>query len=265
MLRTAPPSRRFVLAASAFVAASAAMHRARAAAGTVTVYAAMTLRDALGEVAAACEHSGGPAARLVFGASGTLAKQLEEGAAADVFFPADTDWMDYAQGKGLIREGSRLDLLTSRLVLVGPKTGGPDAVDPANQAQVLAALGRGRLAMCDPQAMPAGRYGKASLQATGLWPAVADRVAIADTVRAALLMVERGEAPLGVVFDTDAAADPAVRTVGVFPDASHPPIVYPVALTRQAGAAGQAFLGCLHGADAATVFRRRGYAVLGGE
>jgi molybdate transport system substrate-binding protein len=241
----------------------AAIARASAAPGTVTVYAAMTLKDALAEISAACERAGGPDTRLVLGPSGTLAKQLEEGAGADVFFPADSDWMDYAVAKGVIREGSRLDLLTSDLVLIGPKDTGLAGIDIGNRPQLLSALGRdGRIAMCDPKAMPAGRYGKAALEAMGQWQAVADRVAIADTVRAALLMVEKGEAPIGIVFDTDAATDPAVRVVGVFPRASHPPIVYPVALTRQASAQAGIFLDYLRGPEAAAVFRRLGYGVI---
>jgi molybdate transport system substrate-binding protein len=254
-------ARRSVLGAGLALAAAP---RALAAPGAVTVYAAMTLKDALAEVAAGCERSGGPSARLVLGPSGTLAKQLEAGAEADIFFPADADWMDYAASKGLIRAGSRHDLLTSRLVLVGPKDHGPAAVDLADPAPILQLLGRdGRLAMCDPQAMPAGRYAKASLQALGQWPALANRVALADTVRAAMLLVERGEAPAAIVFDTDAASDPAVRVVGTFPDQSHPPIVYPVALTRQAGPQAGPFLDYLCGPQAAAAFIRLGYGVVG--
>jgi molybdate transport system substrate-binding protein len=253
-------SRRSVVAAG-FVFAVIAP--ASAAPATVTIYAAMTLKDALAEIAADCERSGGPAARLVLGPSGTLAKQLEAGAEADIFFPADADWMDYAVSKGVIRAGSRLDLLTSNLVLIGPENAGPAQVDLNDPQQLRTALGRdGRVAMCDPQAMPAGRYGKAALEAIGQWQALADRVAIADTVRAALLMVEKGEAPVGIVFDTDAALDPAVRVIGRFPRASHPPIIYPVALTRQAREQAVVFLDYLRGPGAAAVFKRLGYGVL---
>ncbi|HVC62864.1 MAG TPA: molybdate ABC transporter substrate-binding protein [Acetobacteraceae bacterium] len=257
-------ARRSVLGTAIAFTATAVTRRAFAAHGTVTVYAAMTLKDALAEIAGACERAGGPPARLVLGPSATLAKQIEEGAEADVFFPADADWMDYAVSKGVIRAGSRHDLLTSRLVLVGPKDRGPGVIDLRHRASILPVLGRhGRIAMCDPQAMPAGRYGKASLEAIGQWPALANRVAVADTVRAALLMVERGETPVGIVFDTDAASDPAVRVIGVFPDSTHPPIVYPVALTTHASAQAEVFLDYLLGPQAAAVFSRLGYGVVG--
>jgi len=171
--------------------------------------------------------------------------------------------MDYAQQHGLIRVGTRIDLLTSRLVLIAPRDSvvPPAPINPTTP--LTAMLGDGRLAVCDPAAMPAGRYARAALRSLGLWPQVQDRIAIAETVRSAVLDVARQEAPLGIVFDTDAALDPGVKVIGTFPADSYPPIVYPVALTRTAKPAAADFLRLLAGPRAAAVFQSAGYGVLG--
>ena len=192
-----------------------------------------------------------------------MAKQIEAGAPADLFVSADLDWMDYVAERGLIRLETRLNLLTNRLVLVAPK----DAKTEINLAPGLdlrAALGDGRLAMANIDAVPAGKYGRSALEKLGAWAGVKERVAQADNVRAALLLVARGEAPLGIVYRTDAAAEPNVRIVATFAEDLHPLIVYPAALTRETrNADAAALLAFLRGPAARQSFERQGFAVLG--
>ena len=227
-----------------------------------TVFAAASLKNALDDVAAAWAKEGHAPAKVSLAASNTLAKQIEAGAPADLFFSADLDWMDYLQGNGLIRAGTRVSLLANRIVLVAPRDAArPVAIGP--NFDLAAALGSGRLAMGHVDAVPAGRYGKAALETLGAWNGVKDRIAQADSVRAALLLVSRGEAPLGIVYATDAAAEPNVTVVGTFPAESHPPIVYPVALTKDAASAeAPAFLAFLRGPAACAAFERQGFTVL---
>ena len=227
------------------------------------MFAAASLKNALDDVAASWVRDGKPAPRISFAASNTLAKQIEQGAPADIFFSADLDWMDYAQGKKLIRTATRIDLLGNRIVLVAPKDS--TLVLTLSQGLDLAvALGpSGRLAMGNVDAVPAGKYGKAALEKLGAWDGVKDRIAQAESVRAALLLVSRGEAPLGIVYATDAAADPSVRVVGAFPEGSHPPIVYPVAVTTDAtNKDAEAFVTYLRGPAAKVAFERQGFTVL---
>jgi molybdate transport system substrate-binding protein len=190
-----------------------------------------------------------------------MAKQIEEGAPADLFISADRDWMDYLQGRGLIRADTRRDLLGNRLVLVAPV----DEAKPVPLAAgaLAAALGSGRLATASVASVPAGRYGKAALQALGLWAEVSSRLAETENVRAALTFVARGEAPLGVVYETDARAEPKVAVVARFPESSHPPIVYPAALTT-ASSAGEPsrFLDTLRRPESAAIFAREGFTAL---
>jgi molybdate transport system substrate-binding protein len=196
----------------------------------VLVFAAASLKTALDQIAAEWRTTTGKAVTISYAASSTLAKQIENGAPADLFISADEDWMDYLQQRGLIDPKTRVDLLGNSLVLIAPAASPLQAtISPG--FPLAAMLGNGRLAMADPAAVPAGRYGKAALTALGVWQAVAGRIAAAENVRAALLLVARGETPLGIVYRTDAAAEPAVRIVGTFPPDSHPPIVYPLALT----------------------------------
>ncbi len=197
-----------------------------------------------------------------FGSSGDLAKQIENGAPASLFISADTRWMDYLARKGLIEAGSRRDLLGNRLVLIAP-AGSPLAIELKPGAPLAAALGDGRLAVCDPESVPAGRYAKAALVKLGIWDQVAPRIANAKDVRAALALVELGETPAGIVYGTDAAASRKVRVVAVFPEDSHPRIVYPVGLvaghdTPEA----KAFYDYLTGPEAAAVFQRYGFILL---
>jgi molybdate transport system substrate-binding protein len=252
---------RFALLAVVAAALSPALGRRAVAADDLLVFAATTLKPALDDVADAYRRSGGGAARISYAPSSALVQQLDAGAPAELFISADADWMDAAAAKALIRKETRVDLLTSRLVLVAPRDSAVTAeIKPGFPLADL--LAGGRLAMCDPMMMPAGRYARAALQTLGVWSAVKDRVANAESVRAALTYVARGEAPLAVVFDTDAAADPDVKVVGVFPSDSHPPIVYPAALTA-VGKDPEApkFLAFLQSAEARAIFERRGYAV----
>lgn len=226
------------------------------------VFAAASLRNALDEVAAAYRAETGRAVRVSYAASSALARQIEAGAPADLFLSADRDWMDHLEKRGLIRAGTRADLLTNRLVLIAPKDS-PVRAAIAPGFPLAALLGEGRLAMADASAVPAGKYGRAALQALGVWDSVEGRIAQADNVRAALALVSRGEAPLGIVYQTDAIAEPKVRILDSFPEDSHPRIVYPVALTTQAEEMGGAdLLVFLKSREAEAAFRRHGFTVL---
>ena len=201
-------------------------------------------------------------ASLGFGASSAVARQIEAGAPADLFFSADTDWMDYVQARGLIQPASRHNLLGNRLVLIAPAdstiqlTIGPNF--PLAQA-----LGKGgRLATGDPDSVPVGRYARSALTTLGVWNDVVDHLVRAENVRSAMLFVERGEVPLGIVYQTDAQVDAKVRVVAVFPANSHLPIIYPAALTAHAVPGSAAFLAYVRGPKGQAVFRRFGFIIL---
>jgi molybdate transport system substrate-binding protein len=196
-------------------------------------------------------------------ASNNLIKQIEQGAPADIFFSADTDWMDYGQQKNLIKPDTRTNLLGNRIVLIAPKDS-TVSLDIRPGFDLAAALKGGRLAMGSVDAVPAGKYGKAALEKLGAWDGVKDKIAQAESVRAALLFVARGEAPLGIVYQTDAASEPAVKIVGTFPDDTHPPIIYPVALTKDStNPDALAFLNFIRSPAARPAFERQGFTVLG--
>jgi molybdate transport system substrate-binding protein len=231
-----------------------------AAQGRLTVFAAASLRNALDQAAGQyARETGGPAPKISYAASSALARQIEQGAPADVFISADVGWMDYLAGKGLIQAGSRVDLFTNHLALVAPKDSSV-RLTLKRGFPLAQALGGGRLAMAGPE-VPAGRYGEASLKGLGVWDQVKDRTARGENVRATLQFVARGEAPLGIVYDTDALSEPAVRIVGLFPDASHPRIVYPGAAITP-NPQGKAFLAWLHGPRGAAAFRPFGFVAL---
>lgn len=249
--------------AGVLLAASMGLSAAQAQTKEVVIFAAASLKNALDEIAGNwAKAAGEPMPKISYAASNTLAKQIEQGAPADMFLSADLDWMDYAASKDLIKKDSRVSLLANRIALVAGKDSKVD-IKLAPGADLAKALAGGKLAMGNVDAVPAGKYGKSALEKLALWASVKDQVAQADNVRAALLLVSRGEAPLGIVYTTDAAADPNVKVVATFPEDSHPPIVYPVALTRDAGnpAAGR-FLEYLKGADAAKAFVKHGFVVL---
>ncbi len=227
----------------------------------VTVFAAASLKNAFDEVAAAFTAGGGPPVRLSYAASSTIARQIEQGAPADVFISADANWMDYLQTRSLIVRGSRRDLLTNHLALISP-------VDSKIRLRIApgmpigAALGPGRLAIAGPE-VPAGKYGREALTRLDVFDSVKDRLAPAENVRAALAFVAQGASPLGIVYDTDAKIEPRVKIVGLFPDASHAPIVYPAAqVAASNNPDGPAFLRFLTTAKASAIFRKYGFSVL---
>lgn len=257
------PMRRFRPALLVLIAIVASIQCHAAAARDVMVFAAATLQDALDEATARFQTESHIGIPVSYGPSATLVKQIENGAPADIFISADAHWMDQAEHEGLLDPASRFDLLSSRLVLIAARDSSA-SVDIKPGFDLGALLGSGRLAMCDPMMMPAGRYGRAALQSLGVWDSVKDRVAQAATVRAAMIYVSRGEAPLGIVFDTDAVADKSVKIIGSFPRESHPPIVYPVALTATGGANPDAarFLDFLKSPGAKSIFESHGYTFL---
>jgi len=226
------------------------------------VFAAASLKDALDAVNANWQKESGIKATISFAASSALAKQIEQGAPADIFVSADEDWMNYLADRKLIKPETRFDLVGNRLVLIAPKDSKLTATI-ASGFPLASLLGDGHLAMADTASVPAGKYGKAALEKLGVWDGIKDRIAQAENVRAALALVSRGEAPLGIVYSTDAAAEPGVKIVATFPAESHPPITYPAALTRESkNADAKSFLDFLRSARARTVFEKQGFSVL---
>ncbi len=226
---------------------------------TVTVFAAASLANAMAEIETGFEAATGTDVVVSLAGSSALARQIQQGAPADVFLSANTDWMDVLDGAGLLTPGSRRDLLGNALVLIAP---GPDAPPIEIGPDLAARLGDGRLAMALVAAVPAGIYGKAALEHYGVWEALAPQVAQADNVRAALALVATGEAPLGIVYATDAVAEDRVSVVARFPADSHPPIVYPVAgIGGPDRPARDAFLAYLTGPEARAAFARQGFTV----
>jgi molybdate transport system substrate-binding protein len=243
--------------------ATALVPAARAQTGGLVVFAAASLKNALDEIAAAwARDTGKPMPKISYAASPALAKQIEQGAPADLFLSADLDWMDYLAARNLIKADTRVNLLGNKIVLIAPKDSNV-AVDLKNGVDLGKVLDGGKIAMANVDAVPAGKYGKASLQKLGAWEGVKDKVAQAENVRAALLLVARGEAPLGIVYSTDAAAEPNVRIVAAFPDDSHPAIVYPAAETRASKTAdAKFFLDHLKSTKARLAFEKQGFTVL---
>ena len=234
---------------------------ALAAGQTVTVFAAASLKNALDDVGAAYMAKTGNEAKFSYAASSALARQIEQGAPADVFVSADADWMNYVAGKGLIVADTRRDLWTNNLALIAPADSAVKLkIEPG--MPLAQALGDGRLSIAG-LTVPAGKYAQASLTSLGVWDSVKDKLAPADNVRAALAFVAQGEAPLGIVYDTDAKIEPKVRIVGLFPASSHPPIVYPgavVAASTNPAAAG--FVTFLQGSQASGILRKYGFTIL---
>jgi len=233
---------------------------ASAAPRELTLFAAASLQDAVRAIAPLWQARSGQALRVSFAASSALARQIEQGAPADVFLSADEPWMDYVAERGLILPETRSTALSNALVLIGA----PDAaaVTLAPGTDLAALLGpRGRLATGDPAHVPIGRYAEAALRWMGQWDALAPRLARADSVRSALLLVERGEAPLGIVYETDALGRNDVKVLGRFPPASHPPVRYPFAVTTHGGAEARPLLAFLLGPEVAPVWRRLGFTL----
>ena len=228
----------------------------------VTVFAAASLKDVLEAAGKAFTASGGVDIRFSFAASSALAKQIESGAPADLFASADIRWMDYVADKKLIRSETRTHLLGNRLVVIAPAAS-PVSLVEFTGASFANALGNGRLIVSDVVSVPAGIYAKAALQKMGLWEGLEPRLAQTENVRSALAFVARGEAPLGVVYETDAKVEANVKIVAVFPDDSHEPIIYPFAVTNSAkGEGASQFMAFLRGPSARTIFERAGFPVL---
>lgn len=228
----------------------------------ILVFAAASLQTALNAVAESWRRETGKRVAFSYAASSALARQLEQGAPADLFASADLEWMDWAQGRNLIRTDTRRTLLGNTLVLIAPRDAAADLpIGPG--FPLAAAIGDSRLATGDPRSVPAGKYAQAALIALGVWEAVGPRIAGADNVRAALALVARGEARFGIVYETDARTEPRVKVVGTFPETSHPPILYPFALTATStNPDAAAFLDYLNGPAAARLFEAEGFRLL---
>ena len=256
---TKPFSRRVVLTAPLALAGL----RAHAADGDVTVFAAASLTDALRDLDPVWKHAGHAPLRLTFASSSTLARQIEAGAPANLFASADEQWMDELDRRGLLAPGTRRNLLGNTLVLVVPKDRAR-TVAINRDLDLSALLGPGgRIATGDPAHVPAGIYARQALTRLGLWDRLEDRIVAAPDVRAALLLVERGEAPAGIVYGTDAAASGGVAVAGVFPADSHDPVTYPFAVVKDGDTPeARELLTFLSGPDAGPVWRRRGFTVL---
>jgi molybdate transport system substrate-binding protein len=231
---------------------------AQAAEEAILVFDAASLTDVVDDLGRSFTGTSHVPVRSSPAASSALAKQIEAGAAADVFFSADLEWMDYLDQRKLLRPGSRHDVVRNRLVLIAPADS-KVSVRISPGFDLLKALGDGKLATGDPDSVPVGRYAHAALEKLGVWNAAAPRIVRAENVRSALAFVARGEAPLGIVYRTDALADKRVRIVDEFPQDSHPPIVYPIALTTRAGPAAQRFLDFVTSDAAKPTFRKYGF------
>jgi len=227
----------------------------------ITVFAAASLTEALNDAATLYAKSGHPKPVFNFSASSNLARQIEQGARADLFFSADEPWMDYLADRALIDAKSRVSLLSNTLVLVAPASS-PFSIAIKPNMNLAAALNGGKLSMADPDSVPAGKYGKAALQNLGVWNSVSGAVVRAENVRAALRFVETGDAAAGIVYGTDAKASSKVVVAGVFPELSHPKISYPAAVVkgpREKDAAD--FQTFLRSPDAAAIFKSRGFII----
>lgn len=245
----------------AAVFALSALHAAGAAAGEVKVFAAASLKNALDAIAKDWKAETGNEVVLTYAASSALARQVEAGAPADLFISADLKWMDYVAKADLIKKDSRENLLGNALVLVGPKDAAM-TYDLARGFDLAGALAGGRLAVGAVESVPAGIYAKQALISLGAWDGVKDKLAEAENVRAALLLVSRGEAPLGIVYRTDSRADAGVKVVGTFPENSHEPIIYPVAELKNAPALAAEFQKYLRSKKAESAFTGQGFTVL---
>jgi molybdate transport system substrate-binding protein len=263
--RTAVLKRAFSLSALTVVvilAGTLASLPARAQNVTLTAFAAASMKNAVDDINAAFTNRTGIKVVSSYAASSALAKQIEAGAPADLFASADLEWMDYVAGKRLIKDDTRVNLLGNRLVLIAPKDSKINSVTIGPGFDLAKLAGDGRIATGDVRAVPAGKYAKAALEKLGAWTAAAPKFAMAENVRAALTLVGRGEAPLGIVYETDARAEPNVKIVGRFPDDSHRPIVYPVALTVNAKPDAVTYIAFMRSNLAKTIFETYGFTFL---
>lgn len=229
---------------------------------SLTVFAAASMKNALDEADAAYTAKSGVKISVSYAASSALAKQIEQGAPADIFISADTAWMDYSIKNKSINESTRVDLLGNAIVLIAPKDSKIENVSIGPGFDLAKLAGDGRITTGDVKAVPVGKYAKAALEKLGSWQAAESKFAMAENVRAALALVARGEAALGIVYSTDAKVEPGVKIVGTFPADSHPPIVYPVAATANAKADAADYLAFLRSTQAKAVFEKYGFSYL---
>jgi molybdate transport system substrate-binding protein len=251
-----------ILALSAGLCAAAVGGSAAAQDKTITAFAAASMKNALDDVNAAFLKATGIKVVTSYAASSALAKQLEQGAPADVFASADLEWMDYSSQKKTIKDDTRVNLLGNRLVLIAPKDSRIGSVAIAQGFDLAKVAGDGRIATGEVSSVPVGKYAKSALEKLGVWASVEKKFAMADNVRAALALVARGEAVLGIVYETDAKVEPGVKIVGAFPEGSHPAIVYPVAATATAKPEATAYLNFLRSGAAKAVFETYGFTFL---
>jgi molybdate transport system substrate-binding protein len=229
---------------------------------SLTVFAAASMKNALDDIDAAYTAKTGVKIAASYAASSALAKQIEQGAPADIFVSADTDWMEYATTKKTINAPTRVNLLGNSIVLIAPKDSKIDNVNIGQGFDLARLAGDGKIATGDVKAVPVGKYAKAALEKLGAWKAAEPKFAMAESVRAALTLVARGEAALGIVYATDAKVEPGVRIVGTFPADSHPSIIYPVAATATARSEAADYLAFLRSSAAKTVFEKYGFTFL---
>lgn len=256
--------RRVAAALLALCTLSPLLASAQAQKAPVVVFAAASLKESLDEAASAYQKATGQAVTVSYAASSALARQIEQGAPADVFVSADLDWMDYLQQRQFVDAKERRNLLGNTLVLIAPRASAARPVVLKPGVDLLPLLGSdGRLALALTQSVPAGKYARTAFTSLGVWNALQPRVAEAENVRAALMLVARGEAPLGVVYGSDAKADPAVRVLATFPANTHPPIVYPIARLKQSShPQAAAFVRWLQTPAGDAIFRRHGFSLL---
>jgi len=230
---------------------------------TLTAFAAASMKNAVDDINTAFSKAN-PNIKVVssYAASSALAKQIESGAPADLFASADLAWMDYVAGKKLIKDDTRINLLGNRLVLIAPKDSKIGNVTIAKGFDLAKLAGDGRIATGDVKAVPVGKYAKAALEKLGSWQAAEPKFAMAENVRAALTLVSRGEAVLGIVYETDAKVDPGVKIVAKFPEDSHPAIIYPVALTKDAKPEAAKYLAFMRSNEAKAIFEKYGFTFL---
>jgi molybdate transport system substrate-binding protein len=233
-----------------------------AAQESITVFAAASLKNALDDADAAFTKATGVKVTASYAASSALAKQIEQGAPADAFISADLKWMDYVADKKLIKPDTRFNLLGNKLVLIAGKDSKLSNVQIGQGFDIAKLAGDGRIAVADVKAVPAGLYAKAALTSLGAWPAAEPKLAQAENVRATLAFVARGETPIGIVYETDAKAEPMVKIVGAFPDGSYPPVTYPVAAMTSAKSDTAKYLQFLHSNEAKAVFEKYGFSYL---
>jgi molybdate transport system substrate-binding protein len=231
-------------------------------ANTLTVFAAASLRNALDDFNAQYTKATGVKVNASYAATSALAKQLESGAPADVFISADIKWMDYTVEHKLVNAGTRVNLLGNELVMIAPKDSKLDKVNIAKGFDIARLAGDGRIAVADVKAVPAGRYAKAALESLGVFDKAEPKLAQAENVRAALAYVSRGETAIGIVYATDAKADPSVKVIGAFPEGSYPPVTYPVAATPAAKPAAAGYLEMLRSRAARATFEKYGFSYL---